>query len=358
MKRLLVLTAAGALLLLLLAAGDAGATPAAATFTPSLVKAFSAGQYGSFAEGMAADSHGALWVSLTAWGLYDDSVDPPRTTSNVGQLWKVTPTGHARLKATVDLTDYGMLLGVAVRHDHVFVALFDGGSGAIPNGVYRLRGGKLSQVVSLPEGAWPNGIAFHGRHLYITDSAGGAVWRARVGNGVTSVTRPWVQDALLAPGDPSTDPTKSGIGVNGIAFRGGHAYVSVADGARIVRIGVRKDGRRGSLRTVSQRPALLTADGIAFDAAGRLWITTNHGTQGAAVSGGLLRLSSKGVLRTVADDPGWLNYPTTPVFGATRHTHKTLFVENGAYFDFIPGGDGTHPDVQALHVGVPGLPLR
>ena len=63
----------------------------------------------------------------------------------------------------MDLTDYGMLLGVAIRQDHVFVALFDGGSGAIPNGVYRLRnGGKLSQVVSLDEGVWPNGIAFHG----------------------------------------------------------------------------------------------------------------------------------------------------------------------------------------------------
>ncbi len=178
-KTRLTLILMGALLL----ACGAAATPAKAfTFTPSLVTSFSAGDYGSFAEGMAADRHGNLWVSLTSWGLYDDTVNPPLTTSNIGQIWKVTPGGVATLKATLDLTDSGMLLGVAIRQDHVFVALYDMGSGAIPNGVYRLRsGGRLSQVVSLDEGVWPNGIAFHGRSLYITDSANGAIWRARLG---------------------------------------------------------------------------------------------------------------------------------------------------------------------------------
>jgi sugar lactone lactonase YvrE len=358
MKTRLTLILMGALLLALLLACGAAAAPAhAATFTPRLVTSFSAGDYGSFAEGMAADRHGNLWVSLTSWGLYDDTVDPPLTTSNIGQIWKVTPSGVATLKATVDLTDSGMLLGVAIRQDHVFVALFDGGAGTIPNGVYRLRrDGKFAQVVSLDEGVWPNGIAFHGRALYITDSTSGAIWRARIGSGVTTVSKPWLKDDLLAPGDPATDPTKAGIGVNGIAFRGDHAYVSVADGARIVRVGVRKDGRHGSLHTVCEKPALLSADGIAFDATGGLWITTNHGTTGAAVSGGLFRLSPKGVLRTVADDPGSLNYPTTPVFGTTGHTHETLFIENGAYSSF--NLDGTHPDIQALRVGVPGMPLR
>ena len=73
------------------------------------------------------------------------------------------------------------------------------------------------------------------------------------------------------------------------------------------------------------------------------------------MSGGLFRLTPKGDLTTKADDPGWLDYPTTPVFGATGRTEKTLFVENGAYFSFDL--DGTHPDIQAVPVGVPGLPL-
>ena len=357
MKRRLTLILAGALLLALLLACAAAAAPTKpAMFTPHLVTSFSAGDYGSFAEGMAADSHGALWVSLTRWGLYDDNVDPPLMTSNVGQIWKVTPDGHATLKVSKDITPYGMLLGVAVRNDRVYVALYDQGAGTISAGVYRVDGRALTQVVALPAGVWPNGIASHGRHLYIADSANGAVWRARLGKRLTTLSKPWLKDARLAPGDPTTDPTKAGIGANGLAFRGDQLSVSSPDGGVILSVHVRKDGTHGALRTVCHDAALLSADGIAFDATGGLWVTTNHGTKGASPAGGLFRLSPKGVLKTVADDPGWLNYPTTPVFGTTGHTRKTLFVENGAYFDF--NMDGTHPDIQALSVGVPGMPLR
>ena len=43
-----------------------------------------------------------------------------------------------------------------------------------------------------------------------------------------------------------------------------------------------------------------------------------------------------------------------PVFGTTWATAATLYVENGAYYDWV---DGTSPDITALRVGVPGLPL-
>jgi sugar lactone lactonase YvrE len=351
MRRLLTLAMA-ACAVLLLTAGWATAAPP----RPTLVTDFSAGDYGSFAEGMAADSHGKLYVALTVWGLYDDTVDPVVAESNIGQIWKVTPHGVKTLMATKDLSPNGMLLGVAVRRDRVYVALYDMGSGTIGNGVYRLgTGGALTQVVSLPEGVWPNGIAFHGRRLYITDSATGAVWRARLGGDMAAPAKPWLKNSKLAPGDPATDPTLSGIGANGIAFRGDDLYVGVADGARIMRVHVRKNGAHGRLRTVCHDLKLLSADGIAFDAPGGLWITTNHGTTAASPSGGLYRLTPKGVLRTKANDPSWLDYPTTPVFGTTRSTNRTLFIENGAYYDF--NMDGTHPDIRSLRVGVPGLPL-
>jgi hypothetical protein len=121
MKRLVTIFVLASLALALLAVG-AGAAPAQARAAePGVVATFSPGDYGSFAEGMAADSHGNLWVSLTVWGLYDDSVDPPDMTSNTGQIWKIAPSGHATLKAAIDLTPYGMLLGVAVRDDRVYV---------------------------------------------------------------------------------------------------------------------------------------------------------------------------------------------------------------------------------------------
>lgn len=340
----------------LLAAGAAAAAPAHAwTSAPEPMVTFSPGDYGSFAEGMAADSHGNLWVSLTVWGLYDDSVDPPEMTSNTGQIWKVTPDGRATLKASLDLTPYGMLLGVAVRDDRVYVAQSDQGAGTFPTGVYRLDAGrKLTQVVSLPDGAWPNGIAFHGRHLYMTDSGLGAVWRARIGTSMAAPTKPWLEDPLLMPGDPMQDPAMHGIGANGIAFRGDRLFVSVADYGRIVRIPVHADGSHGTAVAICERPQLKTADGIAFDAFGGLWITTNSGTTDTSPSGGLYRLTPCAGLWTIADDPGWLNYPTTPVFGTTRGTRRTLFVENGAFYGWE---DGSSPDIRALPVAIPGLPL-
>ena len=97
---------------------------------------------------------------------------------------------------------------------------------------------------------WPNGIAFHGGRLYVTDSANGAIWRARLGTGVAAPTKPWLLSDELAPGDPEADPTLAGIGVNGIAFRGDFLYVSVADGARIMRVARKDGGGHGPLRAV------------------------------------------------------------------------------------------------------------
>ncbi len=345
MKRFVIITLTGALLLtLLLAAGAAAA--GAAPLAPQTVATFSAGADGAFAEGMAAGGDGALYVSLTRWGYYDETTADP----NIGEVWRVSPGGEKSLVATMDITPYGMLLGVAIdRYDRVYVALWDMGSGLIGNGVYRVDGDALTQVVALPEGVWPNGLAFHGGRLYITDSAGGAVWRARIGAGIATPTAPWATGSQLKPAGPH------GIGANGIAFEGDDAYVGVSDFGRIVSIHLRDDGTAGAVRRVVQATRLRTADGIAFDADGGLWITANAGTTGASPSGGLFRLTPSGSLVTIVDDPGWLNYPTTPVFGSTSRTRSTLYVENGAYYDFE---DGTSPDVQALQLGIPGLRLR
>jgi sugar lactone lactonase YvrE len=349
MKRLVTILAAAALLLAALCAGAVAPTRAAATTNaPDLTTTFSPGDWGSFAEGMAADDHGSLFVSLTTWGYADETT----ADSNTGELWRITPGGHKELAASMDLSPYGMLLGVAAdRRGRIYVACYDMGTGLVGNGVYRLgEDGGLAQVVALPEGAWANGLAFHQGRLYITDSAGGSVWRVRLGDGVATPRRPWSDEAQLKPAGPG------GIGANGIAFLGDDLYVSVADHGRVVRIPVRADGTAGAARRVCQNAALKSADGIAFDAFGRLWITVNAGTTGAAPSGALYRLTPAGRLTTIADDPGWLDYPTQPVFGTTLRTAGTLYVENGAFYSAY--GDGTAPDVRALRAGIPGLPLR
>ncbi|HEX5640903.1 MAG TPA: hypothetical protein VFZ86_01045 [Thermoleophilia bacterium] len=353
MRRFVIVLMLAALVLALLATAAAAGPGRACAPAPTTIATFSPGDWGSFAEGMAADSHGNLYVSLTVWGYYDEEI----AESNFGEVWKVVP-GHDPVRlARADLSPYGMLLGVAVdRCDRVYVAAYDMESGLTPNGVYRLQGdGSLTQVAALPEGVWPNGMAFHDGRLYITDTALGAVWRVRLGCGVASPTAPWLQDDLLAPGDPTQDESVHGLGADGLAFRGDDLFVGVYDFGRIVRVHVRDNGSPGRPTAVCERPELRTADGMAFDLAGGLWITTNGGTTGASPSGALYRLAPGGRLTTVADDPGWLNYPTTPVFGRSPSARCTLFIENGAYYNWA---DGTSPEIQALHVGIPGLPLR
>src|SRR5665647_1636966 len=170
----------------------------------------------------------------------------------------------APLGATMDLSPNGMLTGVAVdRLDRVYVAFYEfADPQSIGSGVFRVgSGGAMTKVVSLPAGTFPNGLAFHDGRAYVTDSATGAVWRARIGSGVAAPAAPWLEDALLAPGDPESDPTMSGIGANGIAFRGERLFVSVSDYGRIVRVRVKADGSPSAPSVICEQPALKTADG-------------------------------------------------------------------------------------------------
>jgi sugar lactone lactonase YvrE len=333
MKRLVTILILAALALALLAAGAAAGPAQARGAEPAAIAAFSPG---AFAEGMAADSHGNLYVSLTTWG--------PKT--NAGEIWRVAPDGAKKPIASMDLTANGMLTGVAIDPcDRVYVAYEDfGDPQEVGSGVYRVACGTLTKAVAFPEGAFPNGIAFHDGRLYVTDSVLGEIWRVRLGAGVATPTT-WAESDLLAAGSPE------GLGANGLAFFGDALTVSVSDPGRVVRIPVRRDGSPGAVRTICERAELATADGIAYDALGGLWITVNAGTTGAAPSGALYRLSPAGHLTTIADDPGWLDYPTMPVFGTTCRTRSTLFVENGDW-------DGlAAPDVRVLRIGIPGLPL-
>lgn len=346
MSRFITILSLTVLVVALAAAGPAAAwtTPA----DPATLATFSAGDWGAFVESAAADSDGNLWVSRTVWGYYDETT----SDSNIGELWKVTPSGDVQLVASLDVSPFGMLGGVAVSpRGRVYIAVFDMGMGVSPNGVLRLNGNTLDQVVALPQGAWPNGLAFHDRRLYISDSALGAVWRVSPRDLPATPESPWLQDDLLAPG---TGENASGLGVNGIAFRGDRLYAVVADFGRVVRVPVHRDGSPGSPVVVAERQELVTADGIAFDKAGGLWIAVNSGTTGAMPSGALYRLTPGGALTSVADDRGWLNYPTQPVFGVTPATRGDLFVVNGAFYNWE---DGTSADIRVLHVGIPGVPL-
>jgi sugar lactone lactonase YvrE len=337
MKRSLLVFAAIATLLLLLAAP---AQASSAPPQPRLVATLPYGEMGSFAESMTAVAGGNLYASLTLWA-----------DSNTGQIWKVTPSGAKSLVASKDLGETGGLMGIT--HDssgrlYVATAQFNGTD---PSPIYRIgAGGLMTVVAELPPGSWPNGLACRGGYLYATDSGLGAVWRIPLAGAVARPASPWFQSALLAPGDPNTDPSALGIGANGIAFRGADLYVAVSDFGRIVRIPISAQGKPGKPAVLCTRSALRTVDGIAFDALGNLWAVTNEGPT-AGQSGALYTISPAGVVRQIAVSPSRFDYPTQPVFGTSSATATTLFIANGAY-----SGDAA-PTIIGLDVHVHGQPL-
>jgi sugar lactone lactonase YvrE len=338
MKRSLLVVAALAALPLLLAS-PAGASIAGSQ--PRLVATLPFGAAGSFAESMTAGAHGNLYVSLTLWG-----------DSNTGQIWRIRSSGSTILVASMDLGPAGALMGLAHnRVGRLYVADADF-SGTGDSFIYRVGlDGSMRAVADLPPGSWPNGLACRGRNLYASDSSLGAIWRIRLGSGVATPSAPWFQSDLLAPGDPTTDPSALGIGANGIAFRGASLFAVVSDFGRVVRIPISAHGAPGTPVVVCGRRKLRTADGVAFDLLGNLWVVTNAGPTTGQASGALFRVSPAGSLRQIAVDPTWFDYPTQPVFGATPATLTTLYVANGAY-----SGDAA-PNVIALKARVPGQPL-
>jgi sugar lactone lactonase YvrE len=344
MKRQLVVLAVMALFALLAVPSLAAAT----SLQPTVLTTWEPAPWGSFAESMASDSHGDLYVSRTTWGYYDRYT----MDDNTAEVWKVAADGSRTLVATEPVSPFAMVTGIAIDNDdQVYVAIFDYSNAYgiydSPSGVFKVGEGRLTRVLSLPPGTFPNGLAFHKGKLYISDCERGAIWRVRVGEGAADPAAPWFMSALLAP------PNSYAIGANGIAFKGDTLYAVVSSSGRILKVPVRYDGTAGEAVVLCKHPELRTADGIAFDMLGRLWVVTNGSK--LTPDGGLWRVALDGSLRMIANDPGWLNYPVMPVFGRTCSTATTLYVLNGAYYDYL---DGSAPDLISLPVGVAGLPLR
>jgi sugar lactone lactonase YvrE len=315
MKRTFVFFALGAALVVALAA-PAGATTKQARLScasqPWLVASFEPGAAGSFAESLAADRHGNLFVSLTVWG-----------DSNTGQIWRIARNGHLTLVASGDLGPTGMLSGLAFnRKGRLYVGLADFADPSVAApGVLGVRGRALERTLTLPGGSFPNGLAFHRGWLYVSDSSLGAIWRARPGNGVT-LSQPWLQDDLLLPG-------ANGLGANGIAFWRDHLYIAVSDAGRVVRVAVGRHGSHGSPVVVTEQPDLLAGvDGVTFDAKGGLWMVVN--------TNAIFRLNASGVLHQLSVGVSWLDYPTQPVFGTAREQRHTLYVTNGSFNNGTP----------------------
>jgi sugar lactone lactonase YvrE len=272
-----------------------GQTALAATFRQGVVQNFADLATASChnPEGITADAGGTLYAAGLSGNIC--------VVDGAGRVTRVitVAAGHA-------------LLGELFVDGQIYVADNNGDfSGARVDRVNVATG-----AVTVVASGFANTNAFErdgNGTLYVSDSFRGAVYTV---NPMTGATALWKQDELLrSHGFP-------GFGANGLAFDASrrNLYVANTGDDRIFRIAVNSDGSAGALSifadgatinaTHHTTGALDGADGIVFDASGRLWVCANQANEIQIVSPSGKTL----VKRFSGTGDNAMNFPASPVF--------------------------------------------
>jgi DNA-binding beta-propeller fold protein YncE len=221
-----------------------------------------------FPEGIAADADGRIYVS----------------TFNVPSFIVKLSPGGKELQRTSDLGT--PLLGLAFNNGDLFAADF--GTGRI----LKFLNGNLANApmiyATLPcctivpgfpfpflkTTAAPNALVFDSGDLLVSDSFQGEIFRIPAGGcsggGSACVTSVAKNAALATTGFPP-------FGANGLALRGGALYVANTGNDTVLRLPLGPGGTATSVDIWAE--SINGADGIVFDASGRLWVCANQGDE-------------------------------------------------------------------------------
>jgi sugar lactone lactonase YvrE len=193
----------------------------------------------------------------------------------------------------------------------------------------------------------PNDLAFDDDgSLFVTDPLLGRIWRLDP-DGSPEV---FLEHPLLG-GDPASPALLfRQVGVNGIAFDEQHSnlFVSNTDRGTILRIDLRAAAPVPVV--VAHDPRLRGADGIGFDRSGELFVAVN-------ATNTLASVDKRGHVRIPATG-GYLDGPSSVVFGARHQDMHTLYVMSSAFsrtLGFQPGTPA--PALLTLRVATPGSSL-
>ncbi len=278
---------------------------------------------GELTEGVAVDKRGDVFVSVTP----------------LGQVRKYDPDGSelARVQLVPPGSGIG-LAGLAVdAPGNLYVTAIT--FSPATQGVYKVaRDGSYTRLPGTAAIAFANGVTLDKRgNLYVTDTARGAVWRVPADGRAAQV---WFESPLIQ----GTGAFQFGfpLGANGIAYRQNGLVVANTEGARLVRIAIEPDGSAGSVSVLAESPALLGADGIAFDVHGDVWVAV-------IAQSTIVRVSPSGVVTTVATAGDGLDWASSIAFGK----NSDLWAVN--YAIGPPGGPG--PALLRLAVEVKGQPV-
>ena len=282
---------------------------------------------GEFAEGIAVDKTGDIYVSMTF----------------LDQIHRITRDGTRTVLAQFEPGTAPAGLVTAPSGDlYVAAGGFDLSTGSTDpalRGVYRV--GTDGSVARLPgTGAmiFPNDVTLDERgNLYATDTVDGAVWRIPRGGEADLWSRDpaYVGDGSFGFGFP--------IGANGVAVRGRELLVGNPERGLLLTVPILPDGGAGEVDVVSAAPEVLGLDGIAVDVVGNVYAAT--------VQNRLVRVAPDGSVETLANADDGLNQPSTVAFGTGGH-QKILFVLN--FSIFVPSPT---PGILAVRTGVPGAPV-
>jgi sugar lactone lactonase YvrE len=277
---------------------------------------------GELPEGVAVDTRGNIFVSLTA---------------PVSEIRKIAPNGEQTTLVDLGLGGFGPL-GLAVDAEgnvYAAAASFDPAT----QGVYRISAdGTATRLPGTEAIAFPNGLAFDQRgNLYVADSTG-AVWRIPR-SGEAEV---WSDDPLLV-GDGSAGAGVP-IGANGITFRTpNEVVVGNTDLATLVSIPVQPDGSAGEASAIVEDPAILGIDGLTVDARGTIYACV-------IAQSTIVRFGDDGI-ETLASAAEGINGASSTAFGQGPRDHRSLYGVNFGAFSPQPT-----PSLFRLPVGVPGAP--
>lgn len=283
-----------------------------------------------FPEGIAVGPQGDVFTSMI----------------NLHQIWKLDPSGAHTVLAELNVSGKapGGLAMAADGTIYAAVAALDlatGKSDPATRGIYRVRpDGTTERLAGTGAMAFPNDVKLDTRgNVYATDALAGEVWRVPPG-GEAAV---WAKHPLLA-GDGRFN-FGFPIGANGIAVHRNRVIVANSERSLLAEIPVKRDGRAGKPKVLAESPLLISADGIAVDMEGGIYVAS-------AVLWTVVRVAPNGSIETLATASDGLNQPSTLAFGTTPEQRNTLFIANYSFFSPIPA-----PGVVKLPVSVPGQPL-
>jgi sugar lactone lactonase YvrE len=191
----------------------------------------------------------------------------------LGQLFVFDRNGRLQRQVAVQGSS-NLLLGLAFHPDNHQLLVIDFGGGMVFK-VNPFSGGSSPFLQGGPiPGSGLNALTFdkQGR-VYISDSAGGIIWRTGPNGGVPEK---WAESQLLRPlGTPPTGATPP-FGANGVAFNkhGSALFVANTGDDRVIRIPVDGDGNAGTPEIFVN--SINGADGLIIDRDDNIWVAANQ----------------------------------------------------------------------------------